>query len=67
MAELSEIGQLREDLRSYHGTIKDELVELRQAIYGVAGDDTRPGINVEVQSLRAFRDASAWAWARPGP
>ncbi len=69
-----QLSALREDLRGYHGDVKrrldlaeDEIKTLKVAINGVPGDDTVPGLNVEVQGLRAFRErvrlgvGTAWA------
>jgi hypothetical protein len=72
------LSALRDDLRGYHGDVKrrldlaeDEIKDLRLAIYGRAGDETVPGLNVEVQTLRKGFDgfqrrvhaivAAAWA------
>ena len=74
MSEATEIQALREDLRGYHNDVKrrmevleSEVKEHRIAIHGIPGDDTVPGLNVEVQSLRGFRErvrlglGCAWA------
>jgi hypothetical protein len=71
---MSDILQLREDLRGYHADVKrrldlaeDQIKTLTVAINGIPGDDTVPGLNVEVQGLRAFRErvrlgvGAAWA------
>lgn len=71
---MTDIEQLRADLRGYHGDVKrrldiaeDEIKTLRVAINGIPGDDTVPGLNCEVQGLRAFRErvrlgvGAAWA------
>lgn len=76
--EQAQLTQLREDLRGYHADVKrrldlteDTLKEHHIAIHGIAGDDTVPGLNVEVQELRksldGFRErvriglSAAWA------
>ena len=72
--ETEQITSLREDLRGYHSDVKrrldlaeDQLKMLTVAIVGIPGDDTAPGLNVEVQGLRAFRErvrlgvGAAWA------
>ena len=69
-----QILALREDLRGYHGDVKrrldlveDGMKRLDVAVNGIPGDDTVPGLNVEVQGLRAFRErvrlgvGAAWA------
>ena len=68
------LNELRKDLRGYHDDVKRrlELVEdlakeCHEAIHGVAGNDNVPGLNVEVQGLRGFRErvrlgvGAAWA------
>jgi len=70
----TQITQLREDLRGYHGDVKRRLdqvedlaKECHEAIHGIAGNDNVPGLNVEIQGLRAFRErvrvgiGAAWA------
>ncbi|MGO9115741.1 MAG: hypothetical protein ACLP9L_41575 [Thermoguttaceae bacterium] len=72
--EQSCIRDLQTTIRDYHGDVKRrlDLAEdtIRQhdlAINGIPGDDTVPGLNVEVQSLRGFRErvrfgvSAAWA------
>ncbi len=72
--EISVLRDLQGTVREYHGDVKrrldiieDEVKDHRVAIYGVAGDDCRPGLNVEVQGLRGFRErfrlglGAAWA------
>ncbi len=70
----NDFSALREDLRGYHSDVKrrldlveDSVKTLNVAINGIPGDDTVPGLNVEVQGLRAFRErvrlgvGAAWA------
>ena len=70
----TDLRALREDLRNYHGDVKrrlelveDRVQEHHVAIHGIPGDDCVPGLNVEVQSLRGFRErvrfgvGAAWA------
>ena len=66
--------ELRQAIRDYHDDVKrrlelmeDQGREHHVAIHGIAGDDTAPGLNVEVQALRGFHDrvrvglGGAWA------
>jgi hypothetical protein len=61
------VDDLSAKLDAYHGDVKEILNRHDVAINGIPGDDTCPGLNLEVQGLRAFRErvrlgvGAAWA------
>ena len=72
--ENTALRDLQDTIKGYHGDVKrrldlceDRIKEHHVAIHGIPGDDTVPGLNVEVQSLRGFRErirlglGAAWA------
>jgi hypothetical protein len=72
--EVREITNLTATVRDYHSDVKrrldlaeDTIRKHDVAINGIAGDDMVPGLNLQVQSLRAFRErvrfgvGAAWA------
>ena len=61
------IEQLSEQLREYHGDVKQRLDALEIALHGEPGNEYSPGLHVQVQTLLGFRErvrfgvGAAWA------
>ena len=72
--ETTAIRDLQETVKGYHGDVKrrldlaeDTIRKHDIAINGIAGDNTCPGLNLQVDSLLGFRErvrlgvGAAWA------